>query len=77
MNQERPHRWGHAARASDWRGAVVVALVLSGATLIGAIAIAAFDSSARFASRYSTTTMSEMPATAQDGVSPETDGRAR
>ena len=54
MNQERVQRWGHSARAGDWGSAVVVALVLSVATLIAAIAIAAFDNSARLASHYST-----------------------
>ena len=76
VNQERVQRWGHSARAGDWGGAVVVALVLTVATLIAAISIAAFDNSARVASRYSTST-SELPRTAQDGGSSETDGRAR
>ena len=74
MKQDDQH-WGDIAR-SDWGSAVVVALVLTVATLIAAIAIAAFDNSARLASRYSTTT-SELPRTAQGGGPPETDGRAR
>ena len=74
MKQDDPH-WGDSARA-DWGSAVVVALVLTVATLIAAIAIAAFDNSARLASRYSTTT-SELWTTAQGGGTPETDGRAR
>ena len=74
MKQDNQH-WGDIAR-SDWVSAVVVALVLSIATLLGAIAITAFDNSARVASRYSTTT-SELPRTAQAGGSSETDGRAR
>ena len=74
MKQDDQH-WGDIAR-SDWGSAVVVALVLTVATLIAAIAIAAFDNSARLASRYSTTT-SELPRTAQGGGSSETDGRAR
>ena len=75
MKQEDDQHWGDIAR-SDWGSAVVVALVLTVATLIAAIAIAAFDNSARLASRYSTTT-SELPRTAQGGGTPETDGRAR
>ena len=74
MKQDDQH-WGDIAR-SDWGGAVVVALVLSIATLLGAIAITAFNNSARLASHYSTTT-SELPRTAQGGRPPETDGRAR
>ena len=74
MKQDNQH-WGDIAR-SDWVSAVVVALVLSIATLLGAIAITAFDNSARVASRYSTTT-SELRTTAQSGGAPETDGRAR
>jgi hypothetical protein len=54
----------------------VVALVLSLAVVVAAIAIAVFDNPARLASRYSTST-SELPRTAQDGRLPETDGRAR
>jgi hypothetical protein len=53
----------------------VVALVLSVAVVIE-IAIAAFDNSARLASRYTSTT-SELPRTAQGGGPAETDGRAR
>ena len=75
MKQEDDQHWGDIAR-SDWGSAVVVALVLTVATLIAAIAISAFDNSARLASRYSTTT-SELPRTAQAGGSSETDGRAR
>ena len=75
MKQENDQHWGDIAR-SDWGSAVVVALVLTVATLIAAIAIAAFDNSARLASRYSTAT-SELPRTAQAGGSSETDGRAR
>jgi hypothetical protein len=75
VKQENDQHWGDIAR-SDWGSAVVVALVLTVATLIAAIAIAAFDNSARLASRYSTTT-SELPRTAQAGGSSETDGRAR
>ena len=75
MNQERDQHWGDIAR-SDWGSAVVVALVLSIATLMAAIAIVALDNSARFASSYGTST-SELPRTAQEGGSPETDGRAR
>ena len=75
MKQENDQHWGDIAR-SDWGSAVVVALVLTVATLIAAIAIAAFDNSTRLASRYSTTT-SELPRTAQGGGSFETDGRAR
>lgn len=75
MNQEDEQHWGDIAR-SDWGSAVVVALVLSMATLIGAIAIVALDNSARFASSYGTST-SDLPRTAQEGGSPETDGRAR
>jgi hypothetical protein len=74
VKQDNQH-WGDIAR-SDWVSAVVVALVLSIATLLGAIAITAFDNSARVASRYSTST-SELPWTAQAGGSSETDGRAR
>ena len=74
MKQDDQH-WGDIAR-SDWDSAVVVALVLTVATLIAAITIAAFDNSARLASRYSTST-SELPRTAQGGGMPETDGRAR
>jgi hypothetical protein len=74
VKQDDQH-WGDIAR-SDWGSAVVVALVLSIATLLGAIAITAFNNSARLASRYSTTT-SELPRTAQGGGSSETDGRAR
>jgi hypothetical protein len=75
VKQEDDQHWGDIAR-SDWGSAVVVALVLTVATLIAAIAIAAFDNSARLASRYSTAT-SELPRTAQAGGSSETDGRAR
>jgi len=75
VKQENDQHWGDIAR-SDWGSAVVVALVLTVATLIAAIAISAFDNSARLASRYSTTT-SELPRTAQAGGSSETDGRAR
>jgi hypothetical protein len=75
VKQENDQHWGDIAR-SDWGSAVVVALVLTVATLIAAIAIAAFDNSARLASRYSTAT-SELPRTAQAGGSSETDGRAR
>jgi len=75
VKQENDQHWGDIAR-SDWGSAVVVALVLTVATLIAAIAIAAFDNSARLASRYSTIT-SELPRTAQAGGSSETDGRAR
>jgi hypothetical protein len=75
VKQENDQHWGDIAR-SDWGSAVVVALVLTVATLIAAIAIAAFDNSSRLASRYSTTT-SELPRTAQAGGSSETDGRAR
>jgi hypothetical protein len=46
------------------------------ATLLGAIAITAFDNSARVASRYGTST-SELPRNAQGGGTLETDGRAR
>ena len=74
MNQTGDH-WADIAR-SDWGSAVVVALVLSIVTLVAAIAIAAFDNSARLASRYSTTT-SELRTTGQGGGTPETDGRAR
>ena len=74
MKQDDQH-WGDIAR-SDWGSAVVVALVLTVATLIAAIAIAAFDNSARLASHYSTTT-SELPRTAQGDGTLETDGRAR
>ena len=45
MNQGREHRWSHTARAVDWGSAVMIAFVLSVATLIPAIAIAAFDNS--------------------------------
>jgi hypothetical protein len=80
VNQTRDRHWGESARA-DWGSAVVVALVLTVATLIAAIAIPVFDNSARLASRYSTTrystTTSELPRTAQAGGSSETDGRAR
>ena len=75
MKQQDNQHWGDIAR-SDWGSAVVVALVLTVATLIAAIAIAAFDNSARLASRYCTAT-SELPRTAQAGGSSETDGRAR
>ena len=75
MKQQDNQHWGDIAR-SDWGSAVVVALVLTVATLMAAIAIAVFDNSARLASRYSTTT-SELPRTAQAGGSSETDGRAR
>jgi hypothetical protein len=75
VKQENDQHWGDIAR-SDWGSAVVVALVLTVATLIAAIASAAFDNSARLASRYSTIT-SELPRTAQAGGSSETDGRAR
>ena len=74
MKQDDQH-WGDIAR-SDWGSAVVVALVLSMATLLGAIAITAFDNSARVASRYGTGT-SELPRNAQGGGTLETDGRAR
>jgi hypothetical protein len=74
VKQDDQH-WGDIAR-SDWGSAVVVALVLSIATLLGAIAITAFDNSARVASRYSTGT-SELPRNAQGGGTLETDGRAR
>jgi hypothetical protein len=67
VNQEDDQHWGDIAR-SDWGSAVVVALVLTVATLIAAIAIAAFDNSA---------TTSELWTTAQGGGTPETDGRAR
>jgi hypothetical protein len=76
LTQERDRHWADTGRAGDWTNAAVVALVLSVAVLIAAIAIAAFDNSARLASRYSTTT-SKLPRTAQDGRLPETDGRAR
>jgi hypothetical protein len=75
VNQEGEQHWGDIAR-SDWGSAVVVALVLSMATLIGAIAILALDNSARFASSYGTSP-SELPRTAQGSGSPDTDGRAR
>jgi hypothetical protein len=74
VNQTGDH-WTDIAR-SDWGSAVVVALVLSIATLMAAIAIAAFDNSARFASRYITST-SELQNAAQGRASPETDGRVR
>ena len=76
MNQERDRHWANSGRAGDWTNAAVVALVLSLAVVIAAIAIAVFDNPARLASRYSTST-SELPRTAQDGRLPETDGRAR
>jgi hypothetical protein len=76
LTQERDRHWADTGRAGDWTNAAVVALVLSVAVLIAAIAIAAFDNSARLASRYSTTT-SKLPRTAQDGRLSETDGRAR
>lgn len=75
MKQQDNQHWGDIAR-SDWGSAVVVALVLSMATLLGAIAITAFDNSARVASRYGTGT-SELPRNAQGGGTLETDGRAR
>ena len=75
MKQQDNQHWGDIAR-SDWGSAVVVALVLSIATLLGATAITAFDNSARVASRYSTST-SELPRNAQGGGTLETDGRAR
>jgi hypothetical protein len=75
VKQENDQHWGDIAR-SDWGSAVVVALVLSMATLLGAIAITAFDNSARVASRYGTST-SELPRNAQGGGTLETDGRAR
>ena len=75
MKQQDNQHWGDIAR-SDWGSAVVVALVLSMATLLGAIAITAFDNSARVASRYGTST-SELPRNAQGGGTLETDGRAR
>ena len=75
MNQTRDRYSGESARA-DWGSAVVVALVLTVATLMAAISIAMFDNPARLASRYSTTT-SELPRTAQGGELPETDGRTR
>ena len=74
MKQDDQH-WGDIAR-SDWGSAVVVALVLSIATLLGAIAITTFDNSARVGSRYSTST-SQLPRNAQGGGTLETDGRAR
>jgi hypothetical protein len=75
VKQQDNQHWGDIAR-SDWGSAVVVALVLSMATLLGAIAITAFDNSARVASRYGTST-SELPRNAQGGGTLETDGRAR
>jgi hypothetical protein len=75
VKQQDNQHWGDIAR-SDWSSAVVVALVLSMATLLGAIAITAFDNSARVASRYGTST-SELPRNAQGGGTLETDGRAR
>jgi hypothetical protein len=75
VKQQDNQHWGDIAR-SDWGSAVVVALVLSMATLLGAIAITAFDNSARVASRYGTGT-SELPRNAQGGGTLETDGRAR
>jgi peptidoglycan/LPS O-acetylase OafA/YrhL len=74
LNQEGDRHWSEGARARDWGNAFVVALVLSAAVVMAAIAIALFDNPARLASRHST--MSELPRTAQSGV-PETDGRAR
>jgi hypothetical protein len=76
LNQERDRHWANSGRAGDWTNAAVVALVLSVAVVIAAIAIAAFDNSARLASRYTSTT-SELPRTAQGGGTLETDGRAR
>jgi hypothetical protein len=76
LNQERDRHWANSGRAGDWTNAAVVALVLSLAVVIAAIAIAVFDNPARLASRYSTTT-SELRTTAQSGGAPETDGRAR
>jgi hypothetical protein len=73
LNRDR--HWSNTASA-DWTSAVVVALVLTVVTLIAAIAITAFDNSARFASRYSSAA-SELPRTVQGGGSPETDGRTR
>jgi hypothetical protein len=75
VKQQDNQHWGDIAR-SDWGSAVVVALVLSMATLLGAIAITAFDNSARVASRYGTST-SELPRNAHGGGTLETDGRAR
>jgi hypothetical protein len=76
VNQERDRHWTNGGRIGDWTNAALVALVLSIAVVLSAIAIALFDNSARLASRYSTTT-SELPTTAQAGGAPETDGRAR
>ena len=47
VTHECEHRWGDSARAGDWGSAVAVALVLSVATLIAAIAIAAFGHASR------------------------------
>jgi hypothetical protein len=75
LNQEHDRHWGDSARA-DWGNALLVALVLSAAVLTAAMVIAVFNDPARLASRCSATT-SELRTTAQDGGTPETDGRAR
>jgi hypothetical protein len=67
LNQGRDRQW-----PDNWGSAVIVALVLTAAPLMAAIGIVAFDNSARFASRHSTT--SELPRTAHTGGSPETWG---
>ena len=75
MNQEGDRHWGESARARDWGNAVVVALLLSVAVLMAAIAIAVFDNPARLASHYTAT--SALLRTAQGSGTPETDGRAQ
>jgi hypothetical protein len=64
LNQERYLHWGDSARAGDWGNAVVVALVLTVATLIAAIAIAAFDNSTRQQVRIALSRLRLRPETA-------------
>jgi hypothetical protein len=63
-------------RAGDWTAALVVALVLSIAVVLGAVAIAIFENTALLVSR-DRTTASEPPPTGRDGGQPETSGTAR
>jgi 2-methylcitrate dehydratase PrpD len=65
----RHRTYSDSGRARDWGSAVVVALVLSVAVVVAAIAIAVYDNSALVASHSSSTT-SEPQTTGQGSGGP-------
>jgi hypothetical protein len=65
VRQRRYRVYSDKGSARDWGSAIVVALVMSIAVGIGAIAITVYDSSV--VPRHSITTISELPFTPQDG----------